>query len=366
MSRHYLNWFYAQLTMVCVVYVTCSLTVQRAQASRPPESLRDDTSSLSNHFTTLTPDPISLPPKVSKDQRLQPATALLVSQAEDSVSQMDAEEHREALSPETDPDLGILRVYPESERDPDLGVLRLQPAQPESPPPPVVYFTASSSAIFSDNALSSDEPIDDGIFRAGIGLRAVPALGDRTYAVLTANGNIVRYADAEQVNYDELELGASLFHRITRRAYVDVGWKNEQLFRESGDRFLSDHQLRATIGRRDQIGRLQVNTAYQLQRSFADPERRSRLLNRLRLSAQYPLQADLDLGISYQLALVDFTESDRNDHYQQILAQLSYQPSPETRISLFGGGRFGDSDLDRIDFDSVLFGVSFGVNLPLF
>jgi len=339
-------------------------TAQQVRASPPPAWHEDD--------VFLMSDSTSLLSKASESEELHPPPlSSLSAEAGASgrlsqLSQDGVDSRVEDSSPEADPDLGILRVYPESERDPDLGVLRLQPAQPESPPRPVIYFTARSSAIFSDNALSQDDPIDDGIFQAGIGLRAVPALGDRTYGVFTVNGNIVRYADTSEVNYDELELGASIFHSITRRAYVDVGWKNEQLFRESGDRFLSDHQVRARIGRRDQIGQLQLNTAYQLQRSFADPDSRSRLLNRLRLSARYPLQPDLDLGLSYQLTLVDFTQSDRNDHYQQILGQLSYKPSPETRISLFGGGRFGGSDRDRVDFDSVLFGISFGVNLPLF
>ncbi|MEO0406501.1 MAG: hypothetical protein AAF289_04035 [Cyanobacteria bacterium P01_A01_bin.135] len=278
----------------------------------------------------------------------------------------DEREEQEDAIADGDPDLGILRAYPNTEPDPDLGILRALPQQPEPPQRPVVYFTAGSSVFYSDNVFSSTDPQEDGIFRAGLGLRAVPALGSRTFAVFAANGNITRYVEESSVNYDELELSASLFRQITRRAYIDVGWRNEQLFRESGDRFLSDHQLQLSIGRRDQLGPLQVDSSYQLRRSFADPEDRSRLLNRLRLSARYPLNQDLDLGLSYQLGLTSFTQSSRDDHYQQILGQLSYQPNRQTSISLFGGGRFGGSDEDDLDFDSALFGVSVGVNLPLF
>ncbi len=268
--------------------------------------------------------------------------------------------------PNDDPDLGTLRLYPQADVDTDLGVLRLQPAEDTPPRPPVVYATIQSSTILSDNALSSADPIEDGLLQAGIGLRAVPALGSQTFAVLTLNGNVVRYFDETDFNYDELEMGASIFHRITRRTYIDVGWKNEQLFRESGDRIISDHQLRASIGRQDQLGPVRIDTAYQLQRSFADPNSRSRLINRLSVGANYPVQSRIDLGIFYQLSLIDFIDGDRDDHYQQLIGQISYRPSSTTRISLFGGGRLGDSDLDFIDFNSALIGISVGVNLPLF
>lgn len=267
---------------------------------------------------------------------------------------------------DVDPDLGVLRLSPKTEADSDLGRLRLQPTVEEPPRRPVVYATVRSSAFLSDNTFSSTDPIEDGLVKTGIGLRAVPALGSRTFLIATANGNIVRYFDETDFNYDELELRASIYHRITRRAYIDVGWRNEQFFAESGDRFLSDHQLRASIGRRDRIGPVSINTAYQFRRSFADPNRRSRLLNRLSLSARYPLRSDVDLGISYQLSLIDFTDIDRNDHYSQVLGELSYRPSSTTRLSLFGGGRFGDSSSDFVDFDSALIGITFSLNLPLF
>ncbi|MGF1538524.1 MAG: hypothetical protein ACFB4J_18845 [Elainellaceae cyanobacterium] len=271
-----------------------------------------------------------------------------------------------AETDDIDPDLGLLRLSPKTEVDPDLGLLQLQPLVEEPPRPPVIYATVYSSAFLSDNTFSSTDPIEDGLVQAGIGLRAVPALGARTFLVATVNGSIVRYFDETDFNYDELELGASIYRRITRRAYIDVGWQNEQFFAESGDRFLSNHQLRASIGRRDRIGPLRVNTAYQFRRSFADPNRRSRLLNRLSLSARYPIRRDMDFGISYQLSLIDFTDIDRNDHYNQILGELVYRPSSTTRLSLFGGGRFGSSDSDFVDFDSALIGVTFSLNIPLF
>ena len=333
MYRHDPRWSSIRFLVVVAASIAPFAGGQPVQAyplltpAEPGEMPLDSDEGLSNVNAALIDEAVSTVDRGAVEQlgkqrftaeRVLPSPLQMAQAPEDDW----VEDVDEAIQ-ETDPDLGILRAYPSAARDPDLGILRATPLQPEAPPRPVVYFTARSSTIFSDNVFSSTDPQEDGIFQAGIGLRAVPALGSRTFAVLTANGNIVRYAEEDGINYDELELGASLFRQLTRRAYIDVGWRNEQLFRESGDRFLSDHQLQLTVGRRDQLGSLRLDSSYQLRRSFSDPERRSRLLNRLRLSASYPINADLDVGLSYQLSFADFIEGDRDDHFQQQSAVAS-------------------------------------------
>lgn len=386
MSRHYARFVSAQLLSLCTVCIGHAQMLPSAQARSELNTTNNPVGVVKVELPTSSKSAFenevsNLAGLQSHDAQLshapQPGAALPGSGATANSSWLQADvpldadasdliETNELDESEGDPDLGILRLYPQAELDPDLGILRLQAVEEEPPRRPVVYATARTSTIWSENALSSVNPTADGLVQAGVGLRAVPALGSRTFATLTANGNIVRYFNETDFNYDELELGASIFHRITRRAYIDVGWRNEQLFRESGDRFLSDHQLRASIGRRDQLGQLRVDTAYQFQRSFTDLESRDRLLNRLSVSARYPVRPDVDLGVFYQLSLIDFTNVDRNDRYQQVLGALSYRPSSATQISLFGGRRFGDSGSDFIDFDSALVGVSVNFNLPLF
>lgn len=277
-------------------------------------------------------------------------------------------------NPSGDPELGILRLreLPEATlelEDAELGRLRLREAvlQPV-PVRPSIFFTARTSGFWSDNIFSFTDPIEDGILQSGISFRAVPALGDRTFLTASVEGNLVRYFDQSDFSYNELELSASLFRAITRRTYLDLGWNNQQLFeRDGGERFFSDHELRLSIGRRDRLtDRLDLNTSYQLQLSFADPEDRSRAVNRLNASLSYDITARFRSDLFYQFSLIDFTKRDRNDHYHQLLAQFTYSLSSETRIFLYGGGRLGGSSNDLIDFDGLLFGGGLVFNFSLF
>ncbi|MEB3357538.1 MAG: hypothetical protein VKK04_12490 [Synechococcales bacterium] len=278
----------------------------------------------------------------------------------------------EPSDPDTpgDPELGILRLreLPEATlelEDPELGRLRLRETvlQPQAVRP-TVFFTARTSGFWSDNIFSFVDPIEDGIFQSGISLRAVPALGDRTFLTASVEGNLVRYFDQSDFSYNEFELRASLFRAITRRTYVDLGWNHQLLFeRDGGERFFSDHQLRLSLGRRDRLtNRLDLNTSYLLQLSFTDPEDRSRAINRLNASLGYDITSRLRSDLFYQFSLIDFTKRDRNDYYHQLLAQLTYSLSSETRIFLYGGGRLGSSSDDRINFDGLLFGVGLVYN----
>ena len=216
--------------------------------------------------------------------------------------------------------------------------------------------------------MARTEPLPDTTLQTGLTFRAVPRLGPRTFLVGTAGGSLLKYADHGEFNYHELDLSLGLYHWLTRRTYVDVGWRNQQFFTEGGgDRFLSDHQLRVAVGRTDQLtSDLKLDSAYQLQSSWSDPRERSRLTNRLTVGLSHPITSQLDASLSYQLALIDFTQQDRYDSYHQILAQLQFSLSEEATLTIFGGGRLGDSTHSLIDFDSTLLGMSFAMNFALF
>ncbi|HHP7244924.1 MAG TPA: hypothetical protein ACFE0H_09590 [Elainellaceae cyanobacterium] len=302
--------------------------------------------------------PNSRPDRIMSDSR--------ISQTEESSA---------SEQPDPDPELGILRLRelpygPADISDPELGNLRLRETETRlTPDRPSVYLQGRVGFFWSDNIFSSQiDPVNDGLFQTGLSLYAVPQIGQRTYLTALVSGELLRYFDETEFNYDELQLSLGAYHALTRRTYLDVKWLNQQLFDEDdNDRFLNDHQFRLAIGRRDRLSQdLYLNTSYQARLSLADPETRSRVFNLFNVSLGYEIQPSLRADVFYQFALIDFTQQSRNDRYHQLIAQLSYQLSRSTRISIFGGARLGNSSDSNIDFDSGLFGINFGVNLPLF
>ncbi|MGJ3252107.1 MAG: hypothetical protein ACFE0J_13395 [Elainellaceae cyanobacterium] len=285
------------------------------------------------------------------------------------------EEPSPSEQPDADPELGILRLRelpydPADISDPELGNLRLRETGIRvTPDRPSVYLRGRVGFFWSDNIFSSEiDPVNDGLFRTGLSLYAVPPIGQRTYLTALVSGELLRYFDETEFNYDELQFSLGVYHALTRRTYLDVKWLNQQLFDEvDNDRFLNDHQFRLAIGRRDRLSQdLYLNTSYQARLSLADPETRSRVFNLFHVSLGYEIQPRLRADVFYQFALIDFTQQSRNDRYHQLIAQLSYQLSRSTQISIFGGARLGNSSDSNIDFDSGLFGINVGVNLPLF
>ena len=274
-----------------------------------------------------------------------------------------------------DPELGVLRlievpVDSVEILDPELGVLRLQElptATNESSPS--VYLQVYSNFFWTDNVLSVvDDPIDDGIFQIGLSLSAFPALGSRTYLISSIGGDLVRYTDETDLDYNDLSFDLGVYHAFTRRAYLELGWNNNQFFdRASGDRFLNDHSFYVSVGRRDRLSsRLSLDTEYQLEYNLADPVSRNRAINQIRASLEYQITPRLETDVSYRFTLVDFTKQDRNDFFHQFILGLNYDLSADSQISFFGGGRLGDSSENFLDFDSALVGVSISVNLSLF
>ncbi len=297
----------------------------------------------------------------------QPADGQMESLSE---STLDLETH-----PTVDPDLGILRLIElpvESVEilDPELGVLRLQEVPLASDPAdPSVYLQVYSNFFWTDNVLSVvDDPIDDGIVQLGVSLSAIPALGDRTYLISSASGDLVRYTDETNLDYNDISFNLGVYHAFTRRSYLELGWNNDQFFdRQTGDRFLNDHSFYVSVGRRDRLSsRLSLDTEYELEYNLSDPVERNRAINELRASLEYQITPTLETDLSYRFNLIDFTKQDRNDFYHQVILGVNYDLSRETRISFFGGGRFGDSSERFLDFDSALLGVSISVNIPLF
>ncbi|AFZ18263.1 hypothetical protein [Allocoleopsis franciscana] len=258
---------------------------------------------------------------------------------------------------------------PGSSEDPELGKLRLREL-PAPPPPskPAVYLLGGVGYFRSNNILSGIDPIDDGVFRAGLTLLATPSLGPDTTLLAAVGGNINRYGELSVYDYDELNFNLGLRQKIGSRSYGEVGWSNRQLFSQnSGDRFLNDHSLYLELGRRDVLAKqLTLDTFYQLRVSLANPSDRSGVSNYVGASLGYTPIPPLEVALDYQFAFADFTQQERQDQYHQLLARMSYTLTPNSRAYLYAGSSFGDSSRPDIDFDGFVFGAGVNFNLTLF
>jgi hypothetical protein len=258
---------------------------------------------------------------------------------------------------------------PGSSEDPELGKLRLREL-PAPPPPskPAVYLLGGVGYFRSNNILSGIDPIDDGVFRAGLTLLATPSLGPDTNLLASVGGNINRYGELSVYDYDELNFNLGIRQKIGSRAYGEVGWSNRQLFsQDNGDRFFNDHALYLELGRRDVLAkRLTLDTFYQLRVSLANPSDRSGVINYVGASLGYTPIPPLEVALDYQFAFTDFTQQERQDQYHQLLARMSYTLTPNSRAYLYAGPSFGGSSKPDIDFDGFVFGAGVNFNLTLF
>ncbi|MBD2122780.1 hypothetical protein [Trichocoleus sp. FACHB-262] len=280
----------------------------------------------------------------------------------------------EAEPQAADPELGNLRLQESVENsnqqlDPELGTLRLrqQPVQ-ASRSQRTVYLQGRVDFFQSDNIFSSVDPINDSLIRTGLSLWATPAIGPKTYLIGSINANLIKYANLDDFDYNEVRVGASIYQQLTPKMYGEVGLSNQQLFTAGGgDRFLNDNSIRVGLGRRDSLGNaVTIDSFYQLRYSFADPSDRSRVVNALGASLNYNPTSKVQTGLDYQYVLSSFTEQGREDNYHQLLARLSYDWSRNSRITVFGGFGCGNSSNRNVNFDSSILGVSLSVNLPLF
>lgn len=271
---------------------------------------------------------------------------------------------------EGDPDLGNLRLRESTEgEDPELGNLRLRElVEPSAPSQPAVYLQGRFGYFRSNNLFLGVDPIDDGLFNTGLRLVAAPSLGPQTTVFAGVGGNLIRYGNESQYDYNELRFDAGLRQQINKRTYGEVGWINRQLFdKKEGDRFLNDHSLYLALGRRDSLAkRLNLDTYYQFRISFAEPSNRSQAINSVGASLGYDISSSLQASVDYEFSLADFTQQDRLDQYHQVIGRLTYTMSPNSRLYVFGGHSFGDSSASEIDFDGFVFGAGVNVNLALF
>lgn len=120
-------------------------------------------------------------------------------------------------------------------------------------------------------------------------LLATPKLGPTTRLVAAAGGGAIRFATEGDFNYNVLNFNVGIQQRLTDQMYAQVGWVNEQLYRDgSGQRLLLDNAVDFTIGRQDQLGKqLRLDSFYNLRASFTNPTDQSRVANTLGARLRY-------------------------------------------------------------------------------
>lgn len=267
-----------------------------------------------------------------------------------------------------DDDLGTLRLQQTRSRsNEELGILRLlQTAKAEPPPPrPPIAFLGGRLGFFNtDNAFRSEIEIEDQIYQLGLTLYLFPKLSEKTSVYAIAETSLARY----EVDYNELEVQAGLRHRILKRTFAQVGWRNQRLYTPGyREKILGVNYLDALISHRRILSkRAWADGFYQIRLGFAEPSAASRFRQTLIASVNYAATPKLRTSLLYQLELDDYLNIDRYDISQQFLAAVSYNITPESKISLFGGTRFGSSSASGVDLDDVFYGAGLNVNVPLF
>ncbi|WP_448571564.1 hypothetical protein [Trichothermofontia sp.] len=254
--------------------------------------------------------------------------------------------------------------------DPELGVLRLRERPLQKPTQPkFVFLTGSFSYFRSDNILSSEiDTIGDQLLGGRLILSARPIIGPRTLLVGTLEGNLIRYGDLSDLDYNGFGLKVGIRHFWSRQAFSEFSWDNRQLFLDNdGDRFLNDHSLRLSLFYRvPLVSRLKLDNYYQFRWSVTEPTDRSRLVNRLGTVLGYDLTPTMQIGLNYQYDLTHFTQRDREDSYHQVIAQFSWDLSRAIQFNIYGGYSFGASSASDVNFNGSILGAGMSFNLPLF
>ncbi|MCC5614158.1 hypothetical protein LC605_03510 [Nostoc sp. CHAB 5836] len=277
----------------------------------------------------------------------------------------------------------------QSEGDRELGLqVRLLPLEQQPLPPaqqPVVksksmgYLQGRVGYFQTNNIFSSnDNPIEDGLIISGLTLAsAYLPLGSKTYLNGSIDGNLIRYLNQSEYHYNQVRFNLSIYQQLSRRMYGEISWSNQQLFYvnnsddldsfKAGDRFLNEHSLQLSLGRRDPLTpKLTLDSFYEFSVNFADPQSRNRIVNSFWVSLKYGLQKPLQVGINYQTNLSDFTDRDREDLFHRLFGHLNYRISDTSNMNVQAGVNLGSSTAENIDFNGWFFIINYSLELGRF
>ena len=274
--------------------------------------------------------------------------------------------------PSEDPELG--RLLLRQQEVPPPASPQVKPTPPPTAPPapqtrrePVLHLLPRISFFQTNNVFSGIDPIDDSLIFSSLTLWSTPRLAENTYLSASADGNLIRYINQSEFNYNLLRFKVGVSQRLNRQMWGEMGWTNQQFYRTDGDRFLNEQMAYLSLSRQDRITqKLIFNSYYDLRVSVADPDTRSRVINSLYLSLSYYFRPNLQVGLDYQFERSDFTQQDRFDQYHRILGRLTYGVLRDSQVNVLGGVTLGGSSDPFIDFDSLFFSVTYSVDFSIF
>ena len=277
----------------------------------------------------------------------------------------------------------------ESDIDRQLGLrVRLRPLEQPTLPPieqsvikfkPIGYLQGHIAYFQTSNIFSSkDIPIEDGLIFSGLTLAsAYFPLGTKTFLNGSIDGNLIRYINQSQYDYNQVRFNLGIYQQLSQRMYGEVSWSNQQLFYannsdrldsfKAGDRFLNENSFQVSLGRRDPLtSKLVLNSFYELSVNFADPQSRDRIINSFWVSLNYYLQQPLQVGIDYQVNFSDFIQRDREDQFHRLFGHLNYRISDTSNMNVQAGVSLGSSTAENIDFDGWFFTINYSLQLGQF
>lgn len=311
---------------------------------------------------------------------------------------------RNTAGGQPDDELGDLRLQLErSRQNEDLGILRLlQTAQAPPPPPkePIAFIAGRLGFFDTDNALRTQDRLGNQIYQSGLSAYFFPKLSENTSLYAIAEASLGRYEKSGFTlsrpiagnpegrsrpiypNYNQLELELGLRQRLAARTYAQIGVHNQQVYSPGyRDKIFGVTYIESQVNHRSILNsKTWLDSFYELQLGFAQSERNltngrsskdgrdaaSRLRQTLTLSLNYAATKDLRTSLLYQLNYEDYTQTVRNDFYQQVLGVISYSLTPESRLSLFAGTRFGQSSEPSINLDDTFYGAGLNIVVPFF
>lgn len=291
------------------------------------------------------------------------------------------EENEQKLLESFNNELGTIIVQETPITAPKVPELK-QPPEIEKPVAefkPVGYLLGRVGYFHTSNIFSSrNKPIDDGLIFSGLTFAAAPfKIAPKTYLNGSIDGNIIRYSEQSEFDYNQIRFNLGVYQQLTNKMYGEIGWNNQQLFYSrnssrfgfaSGDKFLNENSFRLSLGRRDTLApKLNLDSFYELRLSLTNPpEKRNRVINYAWFSLNYYLQQSLRLGLDYQFNLSNFLERSREDQYHRISANLKYGLSELSSVNLQSGFTLGGSTDRDIDFDGWFFSVNYSWDIGQF
>ena len=347
-----------------------------------PENVEKNPPPLENQptdFPATSPEEIEKKLDTLEDERSRRLEKLLQRLEENEQKQQTFDNQLEQQT--SNNELGTLLLQDSPKTAPKIPEL-IQPPEIEKPVAkfkPVGYLLGRVGYFHTSNIFSSrNDPDDDGLIFSGLTLAAAPfKIAPKTYLNGSIDGNIIRYSENSEFDYNQIRFNLGIYRQLTSKMYGEIGWNNQQLFYSknssrfgfaSGDKFLNENSFRLSLGRRDTLApKLNLDSFYELRLSLTNPpEKRNRVINYAWFSLNYYLQQSLRVGLDYQFSLSNFLERSREDQYHRISANLKYGLSELSSINLQSGFTLGGSTDRNIDFDGWFFSVNYSWDIGQF